>query len=281
MRRQRLSSRSPPSTGRRAVISGTEQAVLALAAQLRPRAETKRLGVSHAFHSPLMEPILAEFQTEIEGLSFAPPDPDPLQDLTGELLSDEQATDRLLGLPGARPRALRRRGRDLGSEGHQHLPGAGPRGPAHRNGIGLPGRGSRSHLIADPARGPRKRPPDRRPGPNPASAGQDADLRALSRCQARPPAHLPLPAPPLLDLGPLGSADAGSLGQAEARPPAPRGPDRRPRRRRVRAQRRDLPGRPPVAGRPRRRRQRPPTRHRLLELALCAASQLQQAKGSG
>ena len=76
------------------VLSGTEQAVLALAAQFEAEGKkTKRLGVSHAFHSPLMEPMLAEFQTEIEGLSFAAPQIPILSNLTGELLSDEQATD--------------------------------------------------------------------------------------------------------------------------------------------------------------------------------------------
>ena len=76
------------------VLSGTEQAVLAFAAQFEAEGKkTKRLGVSHAFHSPLMEPMLAEFQAEIEGLSFAAPRIPILSNLTGELLSDEQAQD--------------------------------------------------------------------------------------------------------------------------------------------------------------------------------------------
>ncbi|MBO0853668.1 MAG: SDR family NAD(P)-dependent oxidoreductase, partial [Nocardia sp.] len=47
---------------RSVVLSGTERAVTALADQWRERGHrTRRLAVSHAFHSPLMEPILAEF----------------------------------------------------------------------------------------------------------------------------------------------------------------------------------------------------------------------------
>jgi acyl transferase domain-containing protein len=51
------------------VIAGEEEAVLALAARWR----SKRLAVSHAFHSPLMDPMLDDFHAVVKGLSFAPP----------------------------------------------------------------------------------------------------------------------------------------------------------------------------------------------------------------
>ncbi|RKN35049.1 type I polyketide synthase, partial [Streptomyces hoynatensis] len=56
------------------VLSGAEEAVLDLAAVFREQGrKTSRLKVSHAFHSPLMEPMLDEFRTVVEGLSFAEP----------------------------------------------------------------------------------------------------------------------------------------------------------------------------------------------------------------
>ena len=52
------------------VIAGDEAEVLEVAGRF---GKSKRLRVSHAFHSPLMEPMLDEFRTVVEGLSFAQP----------------------------------------------------------------------------------------------------------------------------------------------------------------------------------------------------------------
>ncbi|MDT8911864.1 type I polyketide synthase [Amycolatopsis sp. PS_44_ISF1] len=52
------------------VLSGVRDAVLAVAGNF---ARTSRLRVSHAFHSPLMEPMLAEFDAVARGLSYAEP----------------------------------------------------------------------------------------------------------------------------------------------------------------------------------------------------------------
>jgi acyl transferase domain-containing protein len=52
------------------VLSGREDAVVAVAARF---AEHRRLKVSHAFHSALMEPMLADFREVVTKLAFSPP----------------------------------------------------------------------------------------------------------------------------------------------------------------------------------------------------------------
>ncbi|MGK4578847.1 type I polyketide synthase [Kitasatospora sp. HPMI-4] len=74
------------------VISGAEQAVLTVAEKLAAQGrKTKRLVVSHAFHSPLMEPMLAEFRTVVEGLTFGEPRIPIVSTLTGGI-TDELCT---------------------------------------------------------------------------------------------------------------------------------------------------------------------------------------------
>ncbi|MFG2792451.1 SDR family NAD(P)-dependent oxidoreductase [Streptomyces sp. NPDC048419] len=59
---------------RSVVISGVREPVLAIAAGFEARGHrTVRLRVGHAFHSPLVEPMLDDFRRVAEGLTFHPP----------------------------------------------------------------------------------------------------------------------------------------------------------------------------------------------------------------
>ncbi|MER6092961.1 type I polyketide synthase [Streptomyces bluensis] len=57
---------------RSVVLSGTEDGVGRVVAALGERRST-RLSVSHAFHSPLMDPMLDDFRTALTGLTFGEP----------------------------------------------------------------------------------------------------------------------------------------------------------------------------------------------------------------
>ncbi|WP_272945116.1 type I polyketide synthase [Salinispora pacifica] len=73
------------------VISGDDDAVGAVADGWRARGHrTKRLRVSHAFHSPHMEPMLAEFHQIVAGLAFAPPRVPVVSNLTGRLADPDE-----------------------------------------------------------------------------------------------------------------------------------------------------------------------------------------------
>ncbi|MEU1799755.1 SDR family NAD(P)-dependent oxidoreductase, partial [Streptomyces sp. NPDC019937] len=67
------------------VLSGEADAVLAVAARFAEQGrKTRRLRVSHAFHSPLMDPMLDGFRRVAETLTYAPPRIPLVSALTGE-----------------------------------------------------------------------------------------------------------------------------------------------------------------------------------------------------
>ncbi|AUI58398.1 hypothetical protein B1H26_40770 [Amycolatopsis sp. BJA-103] len=70
------------------VISGVEDEVLAAAAELEG-CRTKRLSVSHAFHSPLMEPMLARFAEVVDRVECHRPTIPLVSGLTGRVVGDE------------------------------------------------------------------------------------------------------------------------------------------------------------------------------------------------
>ncbi|MGQ4402732.1 SDR family NAD(P)-dependent oxidoreductase, partial [Streptomyces hayashii] len=66
------------------VLSGVEEAVAQVVARLEGR-RSKRLRVSHAFHSSLMDPMLEEFRQVVAGLTFHEPVLPVVSNLTGEV----------------------------------------------------------------------------------------------------------------------------------------------------------------------------------------------------
>ncbi|MEU7190516.1 type I polyketide synthase, partial [Streptomyces sp. NPDC045369] len=75
---------------RAVVVSGMEAEVLAVAEELaRAGARTRRLQVSHAFHSPLMEPMLGRFADAIARITYHKPQVTLVSALTGGPVSEE------------------------------------------------------------------------------------------------------------------------------------------------------------------------------------------------
>jgi rifamycin polyketide synthase modules 1, 2 and 3 len=71
------------------VLSGAQDAVLAVAGELSGRGrKTRRLAVSHAFHSPLMAPVLDELRSVVADLPHRPGDLPIVSTLTGRPADD-------------------------------------------------------------------------------------------------------------------------------------------------------------------------------------------------
>ncbi|MEV0438791.1 type I polyketide synthase [Streptomyces spectabilis] len=75
------------------VLSGSELEVAALADRLKAQGrKVTGLRVSHAFHSPLMEPMLDDFRRVLQGVSFAAPAIPIVSTLTGAPVGAEELT---------------------------------------------------------------------------------------------------------------------------------------------------------------------------------------------
>jgi acyl transferase domain-containing protein/acyl carrier protein len=75
------------------VISGQGEAVASIVERFAVRGvESKPLRVSHAFHSPLTEPMLADFERAAASAGFLHPRVDVISNLTGEVATAEELT---------------------------------------------------------------------------------------------------------------------------------------------------------------------------------------------
>ncbi len=76
------------------VVSGSPEAVDEVQAALEARgAETRRLHIDAPGHSPLVEPILAEFEEVARGMELAAPEIPCISNVSGDWLRDDQARD--------------------------------------------------------------------------------------------------------------------------------------------------------------------------------------------
>jgi len=75
------------------VISGEREAIQVICQTLENQGiKTKKLLVSHAFHSPLMKPIISEFKQIAEQVTFSSPQIPVISNVTGELITDAITT---------------------------------------------------------------------------------------------------------------------------------------------------------------------------------------------
>src|SRR5262249_5783748 len=76
------------------VISGLREAIDALSSQLSERGvDCKTLHTSHAFHSAMMDPILDAFHDELEKINLNSPQIPYISNVTGDWITEEEATD--------------------------------------------------------------------------------------------------------------------------------------------------------------------------------------------
>ncbi len=75
------------------VAAGPDEAVAALEAELTTRGiMSRRLHTSHAFHTPMMDPAAAALREQFAGVRLSPPKLRVISSVTGDWLSESEAT---------------------------------------------------------------------------------------------------------------------------------------------------------------------------------------------
>jgi acyl transferase domain-containing protein/acyl carrier protein len=78
----------------RCVVSGTGEAVDAFDAEMKARGcETTRLHTSHAFHSPMTDPLLIPFEEKVKTIRLNSPKKPYISNVTGRWVTEKEATD--------------------------------------------------------------------------------------------------------------------------------------------------------------------------------------------
>jgi acyl transferase domain-containing protein/acyl carrier protein len=78
------------------VISGTDESIEGIQKELEEKGhQTTRLHTSHAFHSPMMEPMLEEFEAAVRDITFQPPRVPYISNLNGDWITFQQVSDPL------------------------------------------------------------------------------------------------------------------------------------------------------------------------------------------
>jgi acyl transferase domain-containing protein len=97
------------------VISGAADAIDAICQQFVDQGvRCQRLPVSHAFHSPLIDPMLDAFEREAATANFCAPRLRLVSNLTGKIAQSEESRGRAIGARCPRSGALWRRSRCAG-----------------------------------------------------------------------------------------------------------------------------------------------------------------------
>ncbi|MDV6287583.1 type I polyketide synthase [Streptomyces sp. UP1A-1] len=179
---------------RSVVISGAVEAVTEVAAHFE---RTTRLKVSHAFHSPLMEPMLDEFRRVASGLTYhAPARPGGVERDRPARPAGRPPGPGVLGPSCPWDRPLPRRHPHPGRRRRTHLRRGRPAGRPRRTRLR---RRRRVPRVPAP-RPPRSRPARHHPrrAAHPWCHRRLGSVLRRSRCPHRRPPHLRLPAQALL-----------------------------------------------------------------------------------
>ena len=172
------------------VISGRTEVVDALLQQFASEGvEAQRLNVSHAFHSPLMDPILDRFEAVAATVQFSPPRIGVVSNVTGRLAERRVVFAGVLARASARGGAFRRLDRHAAARRLPRVRRGRADADAARHGAALRGR-ERVVLDRLAAQGPRRRGGDARE-PRPAARAGSADSldRGARRRRRTAPHH--------------------------------------------------------------------------------------------